>query len=475
MSDRHDPVLRRAAELAIDYLDHLPERPVGPPVDHGALAANLGRPLADDGADPVTVIEQLAADADPGIVAAVGPRYFGFVHGGAVPAGVAADWLATTWDNTAGMYIGSPAAAVIEQTAANWLVELFGLAANGRDISTGFTTGCNMANFTGLAAARHALLARANWDVETQGLFGAPVLNVVVGAEAHGSVFAALQMLGLGRERVTRIAADSQGRMRPDTLEAALDKLDGPTVVCLQAGNVNTGAFDPFVPLIEACHARHAWVHVDGAFGLWVTATPGLRHLAEGVEAADSWAADAHKWLNVPYDSGIVMTAHRDAHLAAMTISGAYLVKDEDRDRDRADWVPEASRRVRGAAIYATIRALGRSGIAAMVEGCCGHARRLAERLGTAPGIHILNDVIINQVMVRFEDPNDHGDAAANAFTRRVIAAVQRDGTCWMGETTWRDKVAMRVSVSNWRTTAADMERSIDAVLACYAAERDTP
>ena len=402
----------------------------------------------------------------------MGPRYFGFVHGGAVPAGVAADWLATTWDNTAGMYIGSPAAAVIEQTAAGWLVELFGLKGDGRDISTGFTTGCNMANFTGLAAARHALLARANWDVETQGLFGAPKLNVVVGAEAHGSVFAALQMLGLGRERVTRIEADGQGRMRPDALAAALDKLDGPTVVCLQAGNVNTGAFDPFVPLIEACHAHDAWVHVDGAFGLWVTATSGLRYLAEGVEGADSWAADAHKWLNVPYDSGIVMTAHREAHLAAMTISGAYLVKDEDRDRDRADWVPEASRRVRGAAIYATIRALGRNGIAAMVEGCCGHARRLAMRLGAEPGVEILNDVVINQVMVCFEDPDDPSDAAANAFTRRVIAAVQRDGTCWMGETTWRDKVAMRVSVSNWRTTADDMERSIDAVLACHAAER---
>ena len=472
MTDHHEPLLRRTAELAIDFLDGLPERPVGLPVDHDALAAALGRPLADAGEDPVTVIEQLARDADPGIVASVGPRYFGFVHGGAIPAGVAADWLATTWDNTAGMYIGSPAAAIIEQTAAGWLRELFGLDRAGREIGMGFTTGCNMANFTGLAAARHALLARANWDVETQGLFGAPLLNVVVGAEAHGSIFAALQMLGLGRERLTRVDADGQGRMRPDALEAALARLDGPTVVCVQAGNVNTGAFDPFVPIIAACHARDAWVHVDGAFGLWAAATPGLRHLTEGVEEADSWAADAHKWLNVPYDSGIVMTADREAHLAAMTISGAYLVKDHDRDRDRGDWVPEASRRLRGAAIYATIRALGRTGIADMIEGCCSHARRLAERLGAQPGIAILNEVVINQVMVRFADPKDDGNEAANAFTRRVIAAVQRDGTCWMGETTWRGKVAMRVSVSNWRTSAADMERSIDAVLACHAAEK---
>jgi glutamate/tyrosine decarboxylase-like PLP-dependent enzyme len=472
MTDNHAPVLRRAAELAIAFLDELPERPVGRPVDHAAIAAALERSLADDGADPLAVIEDMAADADPGIVAAVGPRYFGFVHGGAVPAGVAADWLATTWDNTAGMYIGSPAAAVIEQVAADWLRQLFGLSGHGRDISTGFTTGCNMANFTGLAAARHALLARHNWDVETQGLFGAPVLNVVVGAEAHGSIFAALQMLGLGRERVTRIEADDQGRMRVDALEAALDRLDGPTVVCVQAGNVNTGAFDPFVPIIEACHAGGAWVHVDGAFGLWVTATNEQRHLAEGVEKADSWAADAHKWLNVPYDSGIVMTAHRDAHEAAMTISGAYLVKNEDGDRDRSNWVPEASRRLRGAAIYATIRTLGRNGIAAMIEGCCRHARRLADRLGAEPGIEILNDVVINQVMVRFADPGDDSNAATNIFTRRVIAAVQRDGTCWMGETIWRNQVAMRVSVSNWRTSADDMERSIDAVLACYAAER---
>ena len=328
---------------------------------------------------------------------------------------------------------------------------------NDREISTGFTTGCNMANFTGLAAARHALLSRANWDVEAQGLFGAPQINVVVGAEAHGSIFAALQMLGMGRERVIRIDADDQGCMRADALATALASLSGPTIVITQAGNVNSGAFDPFTPIADACQAHDAWLHVDGAFGLWAAVSPAYRHLVAGVERADSWAADGHKWLNVPYDSGIVMTANPEAHRAAMTISGSYLLKDEDSARDRGDWVVESSRRPRGVPIYAAIRHLGRDGLAAMIERCCDHAQHMAQRLGDAPGVEILNEVVINQVMARFGDDDD--------ATRAVIAAAQADGTCWMGETTWHGKVAMRLSVSNWSTTREDIDRSVDAIL----------
>ena len=469
MSDRYDPLLRRTAELALDYLGGLPERPVGPTVDHDKLYAALNRPLADRGEDPMAVVEQLFADADPGIVACVGPRYFGFVHGGALPASVAADWLVTTWDIACSMYVCSPAVAVIEEIAAGWLCDLFGLSGpsgpsgsseQGREISTGFTTGCNMANFTGLAAGRHALLARAGWDVEADGLFGAPTINVVVGAEAHGSIFAALQMLGLGRERVSRIDADDQGRMRADVLESVLDGLSGPTIVIAQAGNVNSGAFDPFPAIADACEAHDAWLHIDGAFGLWAAVSPAYRHLTAGVERADSWAADGHKWLNVPYDSGIVMTADAEAHRAAMTISGSYLVKDRDSVRDRGDWVPESSRRPRGVPIYAAIRSLGRDGLAAMIERCCDHARHMAERLAAAPGVEILNQVVINQVMARFADDDE--------ATRRVIAHAQAEGTCWMGKTTWHGKVAMRLSVSNWSTTREDIDRSVDAILAGF-------
>ena len=460
MSDRYDPLLRRTTEFALEYLNSLGERPVGPTVDHGKLYAALDRPLADQGEDPLDVIEQLVADADPGIVACVGPRYFGFVHGGSLPASVAADWMVTTWDIAGSMYVCSPAVAVIEEIAAGWLVDLFGLSGRDREISTGFTTGCNMANFTGLAAARHALLSRANWDVEAQGLFGAPQINVVVGAEAHGSIFAALQMLGMGRERVIRIDADDQGCMRADALATALASLSGPTIVITQAGNVNSGAFDPFTPIADACQAHDAWLHVDGAFGLWAAVSPAYRHLTAGVERADSWAADGHKWLNVPYDSGIVMTADPEAHRAAMTISGSYLLKDYDSTRDRGDWVVESSRRPRGVPIYAAIRSLGRQGLAAMIERCCGHARHMAQRLGATPGVEILNEVVINQVMARFGDDD--------AATRAVIAAAQADGTCWMGETTWHGKVAMRLSVSNWSTTRADIDRSADAILAGF-------
>ncbi len=463
MDARYDPLLRRTADLALDFFDRLPGRPVAPPVEAQALAA-LGGPLPDEGEDPVAVIERLVRDADPGITASAGPRYFGFVTGGALPAALAADWLTATWDQVAGMYIETPAAAIVETTVAAWLRAIFGLPAQ---TSVGFTTGCNMANFTALAAARHAVLARVGWDVETQGLFGAPGIEVLVGDEAHASIFAALQMLGLGRERVTRIAADGQGRMRSGALGDALAGGAGPAIVCAQAGNVNTGAFDPLTEIARACRARGAWLHVDGAFGLWAAAAPALRHHVAGVEGADSWAADSHKWLNVPYDSGIVMVADAGAHRAAMTITGSYLIKSREAALDGSDWVPEASRRARGLAVYAALRSLGRNGLAAMIERNCALARRMAERLAAAPGVDILNDVVLNQVLVRFS-PGDGADAAAaDALTRDVIARVQAEGTCWLGGTTWHGMAGMRVSVSNWSTTEADIDRSAEAVLGC--------
>ena len=470
MRQHFDPLLRETAVLALDFFESLAERPVGPPVDLEALRAAFIMPLPDEGESPQRVIAELARAAAPGIVASAGPRYFGFVNGGSVPASVAADWLVTAWDQVVSMYVSSPTGAVVEEAAAEWLCDVLGLPSGPDGMSVGFATGCTMANLTGLAAARNALLRRANWDVEADGLFGAPALDVVVGDEAHASIFTALQMLGLGRDRVTRIPADGQGRMRADALAEALAGLDGPVVVCAQAGNVNTGAFDPLEPIGAACRAREAWLHVDGAFGLWAAASPALSHLVAGVERADSVATDGHKWLNVPYDSGFVFVADRAAHRAAMTVTGSYLVSAEGVARDGFDWVPESSRRARGVPVYAALRSLGRAGVAAMIERCCALARRVAERLGARPGVEILNDVVLNQTLVRFHPSADGAgvDAAADALTRAVIERVQRDGTCWLGGTVWHDMAAMRVSLSNWATGEDDIDRTVEVILRCY-------
>ena len=474
---RRHRLLRRTAELALDYLDLAPERPVGPPADLAALRAKLGGPLPERGEDPVAVVEQLARNAEAGLVATAGPRYFGFVTGGSLPAALAADWLTSAWDQCAGPYVVSPASSVVEETAAAWLIGLFGLSAGTREISAGFTTGCKMANFTALAPARHAVLARASWDVEEAGLFGAPAIHVVVGDEAHASIFAALQMLGLGRGRAIRIPTDEQGRMRPDELRAALARCGGPTIVCAQAGNVNSGAFDPLVPIAEASRAHEAWLHVDGAFGLWAAASGTFRHHVDGVEMADSWATDAHKWLNVPYDAGVVFVADPPAHRAAMSMSAAYLVAAAGGAREPFDWVPEFSRRARGYTVYAVLRSLGKQGVGELVERCCALARRMSERLRSEPGVEILNDVVLNQVLVRFSPPGHKNmdSAAADALTRSVVAAVQRDGTCWLGGTIWRGMAAMRISVSNWSTTEDDADRSAEAILRCLRALEGTP
>ncbi|HEX9945098.1 MAG TPA: aminotransferase class V-fold PLP-dependent enzyme, partial [Thermoanaerobaculia bacterium] len=341
----HSDLLKRTADLALEFLEGLPDRRVGPAISVEDLRASLGGPLPERGEDPEEVIERLARAADPGLVAMAGPRYFGFVIGGHLPATLAADWLTSAWDQNATLYVTSPANAVVEEVAAGWLLEVLGLP---RTASVGFTTGCMMANFTALAAARHAVLARAGWDVEAHGLYGAPEIDVVVGAEAHVTIFAALQMLGLGRERVKRVETDDQGRMVAESLREILAACSGPLIVCSQAGNVNTGSFDPVDEIAAAVHARGGWLHVDGAFGLWAGATPALRRLVRGVDGADSWALDGHKWLNVPYDSGIVIVGDPEAHRSAMTISAAYLVQTEGLERDPFDYVPEFSRRDRG-------------------------------------------------------------------------------------------------------------------------------
>ena len=389
-----------------------------------------------------------------------GGRYFGFVIGGALPAALAADWLTSTWDQNAGLVAAGPSAAVVEEVSIEWLRELLGLPDG---VSAGFVTGCQMAHVTALAAARHQVLEDAGWDVMRDGLTGAPSIRVLVGEERHVTLDRALGFLGIGKRQIEAVSADEQGRLVAAGLEDALSTAAGPTIVCAQAGNINTGAFDPLEEIAELASRAGAWLHVDGAFGLWAAASPRFRHLVAGVERADSWATDAHKWLNVPYDSGIAFCAHPRAHRAAMAVSASYLEQvDPAVGRDQMDWVPEFSRRARGFAIYAAIRSLGRQGIAELVDGCCDRARQFAELLGAADGVEVLNDVVLNQVLVRFAD--DDG------ATREVVQRVQEDGTCWLSGTTWQGRGAMRVSVSNWRTSERDVERSAGAILEAAAA-----
>src|ERR1700754_5105418 len=450
--------LRTAVEHAEVFLATLDDRPVAARTDAGAVRSVLGGPLPDRGENPATVIDALATGADPGLVATAGPRHFGFVIGGALPAALAADWLVSAWDQNAAFHALSPAAAAIEEIASAWTLELLGLPDTA---SVGFVTGGQGANTTCLAAARQAVLARAGWDVERDGLIGAPPVRILCGEQAHATIFTSLRLLGLGAETAIRIPADDQGRMDRDELAKALAANDGPTIVCAQAGNVATGAFDAFEPIADACAAHDAWLHVDGAFGLWASAAQALRHLTIGVERADSWAVDAHKWLNVPYDGAMAIVAREDAHVAAMSLAGPYLVADPGQ-RDSTNYVPESSRRARAIPIYAAIRSLGRAGIAEMVERDCTQARRIAERLSTIPGAEVLNNVVLNQVLVRLPGGDDANRAAA--------AAIQRDGTCWLGGTTWNGEHVVRVSISNWATTDDDVDRSAAAIAAAVTA-----
>ncbi len=457
--------LSEAFERAVAYLEGLPERPVDSRADLAELRAALGGPLPEEPKEQREVVAELATAAEPGVVASSSGRFFGMVIGGATPAALAADWLTSTWDQNAGLYVLGPAASVVEETAGRWLAELFGLPAG---VSFGFVTGAQMATFTALAAARHEILRRAGWDVEAGGLVGAPPLRVLAGEGRHDTIDRSLRFLGIGSGAIVPVAMDDQGRMRPDALRQALGDGRGPAIVCAQAGSVNSGAVDPLVEVCELAHQAGAWVHVDGAFGMWAAASSRLRPLVAGVEAADSWATDAHKWLNVPYDSGVVFCAHPAAHRAAMGVRAAYLIHAAGGERDEVDFNPEFSRRARGFPVYAGIRALGRSGIVALVERCCALARRFAEELQRRDGVEVLNEVVLNQVLVRFHA----ADGDHDAHTRRVAERVRQDGTCWMSGTTWRGQAAMRISVSNWSTDEADVDRSVAAILRCATEER---
>jgi glutamate/tyrosine decarboxylase-like PLP-dependent enzyme len=450
-------LLHAAAGHAADFLESLDERPVRAEVaDPRALHAALGGPIPERGENPCAVLDALVANADPGIVASQSPRYFGFVLGGALPASIVADWMAAAWDQNGGGYILSPASGVLHEVVGEWCKDLLGLPAHASHASV---TGTQMAHVTCLAVARHHVLGAAGWDAQADGLQGAPRVRVVVGEHRHVTIERAVRLLGLGTNALVPVEADEHGRMRPEALRETLAAGGGPTIVCLQAGEVNTGSFDPFVPLVESAHAAGAWVHVDGAFGLWAAASPRHRHLMEGAAGADSWATDGHKWLNVPYDSGMLFTAHPESHRVAMSSHAAYLSIAGEGERNEDDWAPDFSRRSRAIALYGALRSLGREGVAELVGRCCDCAARFAERLGAEPDVEVLNDVVINQTLVRFGDDD--------ALTDAVVAAVQDEGTCWMSATTWRGRRAMRISVSNWATTLDDVDRSAEAILRC--------
>jgi glutamate/tyrosine decarboxylase-like PLP-dependent enzyme len=433
-------------DRALHYIDSLDSRRVAPSVEAVERLAVLDEPLTEHPTDPRIVLRMIDEIGSPATVASAGGRYFGFVTGGALPAALAANLMAGVWDQNAGYRVQSPVAARIEDVCLKWLREMLGLPAGA---GGGFVTGATMANFAALAAARHAVLLKAGWNVEEDGLIGAPPVRVVVGDEVHASVLKALSLLGLGRARVERAPVDAQGRMRAD----ALPNLSGATIVCIQAGNVNTGAFDPAKEICVAARDAGAWVHVDGAFGLWAAASQRLAPLTAGFSDADSWATDAHKWLNAPYDSGIVFVREAEHLRAAMTVGAAYLIAGAE--REPSQYTPDMSRRARGLEVWAALRSLGREGLADLIERCCRHAARFAEGLRDA-GYEILNDVVLNQVLVSFGD---------GATTRRVIEAIQTDGTCWCGGTVWQGRAAMRISVSSWATTEDDVERSLNAII----------
>jgi glutamate/tyrosine decarboxylase-like PLP-dependent enzyme len=446
--------LAAAVEAATAYLESVGERHVGGTTSAPDLRARLDTGLPDRPLPAADVVRDLATAADPGIVASAGGRYFGFVIGGSLPAASGADVLVTAWDQCAAFRVLSPANAVIEEIAGAWLLDLLGLPP---DCGFGFTTGAQQATTAALAAARHQVLTAAGWDLATDGLFGAPPIRVVVGEDRHATIDRALRFLGIGRASLVVVPSDDQSRMRVEHLPA----LDGaPTIVCSQAGNVNTGAFDDLAAISDAARAAGAWHHVDGAFGMWAAASPRHRHLAAGADGADSWSIDGHKWLNVPYDCGVVVSRHPASHAAALTLTASYLQRDID--REPADWSFESSRRARAVPVYAALRSLGRQGVADLVDRCCALARRFADRLGAEPGVEIGNDVVLNQVLVRFGDDD--------VRTRAIVDAVQRDGTCWMGSTVWRGRAWMRISVSSWATTEDDVDRSVDAVLRCASA-----
>lgn len=454
-------LLELARERAREYLASLPARRVRAVASADELRRGLDIPIPETPQDPREVFETFVAAMDPGIVASSGPRYFGFVIGGTLPIALAADWMVSTWDQNPGLYATSPATSQAEATAARWVLELLGLPERS---GVGFATGCQMANFTALAAARHAVLRDAGWHVEEHGLQGAPEVSVVMSEEAHVTIHTALRYLGFGLRKAKLVRADHQGRMRLDDLERVLDRASGPTIVCSQVGNVNTGAIDAVGAMAALTRPRGAWLHVDGAFGLWAAASPSRKTLVAGVEKADSWATDAHKWLNVPYDCGIVIVRDAAAHHGAMSVKASYLEQSAGTERDELDWVPEFSRRGRSVPVYAALRALGRQGVAEMIDRGCEMAARIAKRLAAEPGVEVLNEVVLNQVLVRFGDDD--------AKTRAVVQQVQQEGTCWLAGTNWKERAAMRISVSNWSTDEQAIDASAEAIANAWRAVR---
>jgi len=440
-------LLEDAARRGITYRESCAERSVAPAPEAFADVSRFIEPLPESGIADEEILAFLDEIGSPASMAMAGPRFFGFVIGGSLPITVATNWLATAWDQNAVMHEVTPATATLEQLALDWMVDLLGLPA---ETGGGFVTGATVANFTALAAARHRVFADAGWNVEAEGLIGAPDVTLIVSDEAHPTLFKSLGMLGLGRDRVIRIPTDQQGRM----ITAELPSIKGPTIVCTQAGNINTGAFDPIAEVCAVVKPDGAWVHVDGAFGLWAAASEPHRSLTDGIQHADSWATDAHKWLNVPYDSGVAFVRHATDLAAAMAITAEYLITDTEY-RNPSDYTPELSRRARGVDVWAALRSLGRSGVGELVGGCCRHARRFAEGFADA-GFEILNEVVLNQVLVSFGD---------DATTRAIIDAIQRDGTCWCGATVWQGRTAMRISVSSWATTDEDVEKSLSAMI----------
>jgi glutamate/tyrosine decarboxylase-like PLP-dependent enzyme len=459
-SETHQPlegyerVLEVADERARRYLAGVDDRPVIEPASVDELRRTLGGRLPEDGEDPATVVERLADAAEPGLIALGSPRYFGYVIGGTLPAALGADWLAGAWDQIASVYLCGPSAAVAEEVAGRWVLDLLGLP---KEAAFGLTTGGTMANFSGIAAGRHAVLQRAGWNVESQGLNGAPPVRVLIGEHAHATILVALRLLGLGDGNAIRVRADDAGRMDPNALAEELERGKGPAIVCAQAGEVNTGCFDPFPAIADVCERHEAWLHVDGAVGLWAAASREFDELTEGLERADSWSTDAHKWLNATYDCGYIAVKEPGALRGAMGISAPYLPEESD-VRDSYQYVPESSRRARGFVLYAALRSLGRKGVAELVERCSALARLMASELEGDPALEVINEVVINQVLVAVA-----GDESGE-LTTDAVGRIQRDGTCWLAGTTWRGRPAIRISVCNWRTREDDIRRSAEAI-----------
>ena len=454
-------VLERTLAHALKYREAEPDASVAATSTHAELLARLNLPLLDDGIAPDQIVDELVLAVQGGLANTTGGRFFGWVIGGSLPSALAADWLTSAWDQNAGAFAVAPAASVVEEVAGGWLKELLAIPA---EASFAFVTGCQMAHVTCMAAARNALLAARGWDVEQQGLAGAPAVRILTSAEVHGTVPRAARLLGLGERSVVALPSDTQGRLAPEVLEAALAaEPDAPAIIVLQAGDLNLGAFDDFSALIPIARRYNTWVHIDGAFGLWVAATPRLRHLLCGAELADSWATDGHKWLNVPYDCGYAFVRDTEAHRRSFSVHTAYVAASET--RDSLDWTPEFSRRARGLATYAAIRELGRDGVAALIDRCCAHCHALATRIGTLDGAELVAEPQINQGLVRFLSPQpDATEADHDRFTDRVTTAILATGEALFSNTTWRGRRAMRISVCNWQTSEADVDRVVTAV-----------